>query len=352
MAKTTSAPETDVPARPTIHEVARRCGLSVGTVSRILNGGNKANWASTAAREAKVRKIASEIGYRANYRAHSLRSQRSHTIGLVYGRTVPMFDGAYESIAQAVVAVLSRRSYQMLFLPLPQNDPDSWPMDVLDKDRIDGCIGMDPLPGSVVELVRSRGLPMVAINARVAVPCVLPNDVAGTRSAVEHLVGLGHRRIAFLHEHFLDGGHFSLELRRRVFAEEMRRRELAGGARVIEGTPEDFIKLWRSLPVRSRPTAVLAYRGTLALALHHAVWAAGIRVPRDLSLMTFDDLPAMRWLTPSMTAMNVPIAEIGERAAELILACVADHVPLPAEPVYFPESIVVRHSTAEPPPRR
>jgi LacI family transcriptional regulator len=348
MSKTTPAQERDVvPARPTIHEVARRSGLSVGTVSRILNGRNKANWASTAAREEKVRKIATEIGYRANYRAHSLRSQRSHTVGLVYGTTVPILDGAYESIAQAVVSVLAKRGYQMLFVPLPQDEPQYSSMNVLDQDRIDGCIGMDPLPESVVELIRSRGLPMVSINAKVTTPRVLPDDVMGTKLAVDHLTSLGHRRIVFVHEHYEDGGHFSLDLRRSVFLSEMKRMGLASKASVLEVDAVDFVERWKAMTPAKRPTAVLVYQGTYALALQHSVWAAGVSVPKDLSVMTFDDLPALRWLMPAMTAINVPIGEIGERAAELLLAHVADRSPLPDKPVYFPETLIVRESTGK-----
>ena len=340
-----SSSTVEVPGRITLREVARRTGLSVGTVSRILNGGNKGVWKSTAEREEIVRKAAEELGYKPNFSARSLRNQKAHTVALVYGRSTPLLYGVYETIASSIVDILEKYRYHLLFLPLPPDSMEQWPLDLLSNGRIDGCIGMEPLPDVVVDTLQRSGLPFVAINTDKNVPCIRPDDVGGTRAAMDHLIALGHRRIAFyagLHPY---GTHFSLPLRRDAYAAEMRRHGLTDLAWCVEEEMDDFIASYKQRPVDARPTALLVFQALQALPLQKLLVGAGVRIPDDLSVITFDDLPALQWTIPSMTAVDVPMGAMGQRAAERLLNRLEHQQPLSDEADLMSERLVIRDST-------
>jgi DNA-binding LacI/PurR family transcriptional regulator len=343
-----TSPAAEAPSRTTLREVARRAGLSVGTVSRILNGGNKGVWKSTAEREESVRRIADELGYKPNFSARSLRNQKAHTVALVYGQSTPMLYGAYETIASSIVGILEPYHYHLLFLPLPPSSIDHWPLDLLSNGRVDGCIGMDPLPEVVVDTLQRSGLPFVAINTEKSVPCVRPDDVGGTRLSLDHLTAIGHRRIAFYAGQHPHGIHFSLPVRRHAYQLEMRQRGLGEYATTIEDEMPNFVARFVNTPPSQRPTALLVYQASQALPLQKMLLQAGIRIPQDLSLMTFDDLPALQWLTPAMTAIDVPMSTLGERAAERLLGRLEHGQDLEPGATLIPERLIFRESTAPP----
>lgn len=340
------AESADRPVRVTLRDVAVQSGLSLGTVSRILNGGNKSVWASTASRETNVRKIAEKLGYKPNFSARSLRSQKSHTIALVYGLASPLLYGAYEAMASSIVGVLEEYRYHLLFLPLPPESRESWPLDLLRNGRVDGCIAMDPLPQVVVEALQESGLPFFAINVDRDVPVVRPDDVDGVQQAIDHLVQLGHRRIAFYAGQHPHGIHFSLTLRQASYQREMQARGLGEHGFVSEDEVDAFVDRWRAMPPTRRPTAVIVYQGLQALPIQKRFLDAGVRIPRDLSLLTFDDLPVMQWLTPAMTAIDVPIVQMGEFAANQLLGRLERGEPLASQTTLMPERLIARESTA------
>jgi LacI family transcriptional regulator len=346
--KSTLLSPSEPSARVTLREMAQQSGLSIGTVSRILNNRNKGVWASTVSREHAVRKLAAKLGYRPNFSARSLRNQKAHTVALVYGHTLPQLYGVYEAIARSIVGVLSPHEYHLLFLPLPPDEIESWPMGLLSDGRIDGCIAMDPLPDVVVDALGQSVMPFVAINVDRPVPSVCPDDVGGMRLIMDYLLGLGHRRIAFYAGPHDGSEHFSLAVRKQTYAERMARAGLSEHVRIVVEEPEGFAASLSDQARTARPTAVVVYQALQAMPIHRAMLKHAIRIPDDISLATFDDLMALQWLTPSLTAVSVPMDELGALAAQLLLGRLDRGTDLPEKPVFLPERLVVRESTASP----
>jgi LacI family transcriptional regulator len=342
-----SVPPVTPRVRATLRDVADRAGLSLGTVSRILNGGNKGVWVSTASREKVVRQIAVELGYSPSFRGRSLRKQKSHCIALVCGLASPMLHGVYEALAGSVASVLEADGYHLLFLPLPPESMDEWPLDLLRNGRVDGCIAMDPLPDVVAVALQECGLPFVAVNVDRDVPCVRPEDAGGMEAAVECLAGHGHRRIAFYVGEHPEGAHFSLAVRLQAYERTMARLDLESHCETYRDSVEEFVSTWTARASSHRATAVIIYQGLQALPLHQQLLAAGVRIPDEISLVSFDDLPSMQWLTPAMTCIDVPIADMGGRAASMLINRLERGQALPTSPQMFPERLVLRQSVRQ-----
>jgi LacI family transcriptional regulator len=324
----------------TITDVARAAGVSVATVSKVING----RYGVAASTNARVQSVISELGYESSLVARSLRSHRTNVIGIL----VAEFEPFSAEILKGTSAAIAGTGYELLaYSGGGTGGTDvGWERRSLSRlsgTLIDGAVLVTP---TVVEV--HDGVPVVAIDPRrgpSGIPTVDSDNFSGAKAATEHLLGYGHRRIAFL------GGRPDLEssrLREEGFRSAMQAMGVevdpalvrVGGYR-RESADRPAHEL---LEVAVRPTAVFAANDMMALATIQAAADLGLRVPEDLSVVGFDDVPEPVRSTPPLTTVAQPIQQMGLEAIGLLIELMAGR-DVPAEHIQLPTRLVERGST-------
>jgi DNA-binding LacI/PurR family transcriptional regulator len=330
--------------RPTITDVARRCGLSKTTVSVILND-NAASLRVPHETRQRVRAAAVELGYQPSWRARVLSNRRTHMIGVLYTPPMPVVvRGNYEGIMVGINEALHGKRYHMLFVPLG-DDPAEWGSVLLDQ-RMDGCLVLSRLRDPLPALLKQGGLPAALVNADtdLPLPIVIADEYDAARQMMQHLISLGHKRIwFFLGEH---PPHFSITERKRGYTDAMNAAGLHKYLNIVECSESELVNRFKA--DASGPTALLVYTHRMAVKLLQLFWEAGIVVPRDLSVATFSNAYPVEDVIPPLTTMALPTEEMGRTAAELVLEQIETRGQAPARRVVLKETLVARRSTAAP----
>lgn len=298
----------------TIYEIAKAAGVSSSTVARILRGEVKESHRRSAEKAQRIRRLASEMGYRANLRARSFSRGRTHGIGLLYTDNAWIFEGVNPEVVNSLVKALQEKGYHLVFAPIDESG--AWEEIVL-GGQIDGGVVFQALPQDVSKAVRERQLPLVLLgdNSDSTLSQVVVNDFSGAYQAARHLIGLGHRRILlFVHESVKP--HCSVQERRTGY-----RAALAeAGLEPIEAylaSEEDAMEML--LRPNTGATGVICYCDLEATLVVRALWERGISVPADVSIIGFNDVFATRHMTPPLTTVGFDAARIGQVGAELVL---------------------------------
>lgn len=308
----------------TIRDVARAAGVSVATVSRVLNRKDTV----TAETERHVREVIRRLEYVPHGGARSLTTRRTHVIGVVLPE---MYGDFFSELIRGIDRVARPQGYHVL-VSGSHSDPEETEA-VLHAlhGRVDGLVLMMPGPGAE-PLARAlpRNIPVILLNGPPGSrhPTLSVDNRAGARLAVDHLLDLGHRRIALIGGP--DGNADAAE-RRLGYREALAARgiepdpslELAGDFREESGfaAAEELVRRGSQ---GGAPTAVFAANDAMAIGCLAGLRAKGLQVPEDLSLVGFDDVPNARYLTPALTTVRVPIAEVGGRATERLLESVSE----------------------------
>jgi LacI family transcriptional regulator len=332
----------------TIADVAARAGVGAGTVSRVLNESPRVS----AATRARVLAAIEALDYRPNPLAQGLSRGRCQTLGAI----VPFFThaSAVERM-RGVMAGLDDSRYDLVLFniesPLHRDEHLS---SLTRRDRADGLLVVSfPPPPAEMARLTGAGMPVVLLDARSpGLPTVVTDDVEGGRIATRHLLSLGHERIAFLGDAPDNPFGFTSSAER----EDGYRQSLAAAGVPVD---TDLIRhgphvrevarrmTEQLLAGRDRPTAVFAASDTQALGVLEAARAAGVDVPRDLSVVGFDDIEVSEYA--GLTTVRQPLAESGRRAVALLLEAVAGDRP-PAPDIHeLGLDLVVRSTTAPPP---
>ena len=314
--------------RVTLAQVAARAGVSVGAVSQVLND----HPSSRMSPEARGRILAAvdELGYRPNLVARSLRTARTDTYGFV-SDSVTITRHASGILRGALAAARDADSF--LLIAETAGDPAQ------EQDAIRSLLdrGVD---GIVFAAMKSREplahlLPpgLRTVNVNVADPrtaSVLPDEFEGGRHAVHVLADAGHVGIALVGSGIDDvGPDVSYTARRRL--EGIAAATAERGVDVVAAVPCDDwqvevgLAAVRELLTRSRPTALLCLNDRLAVGAYHALAEAGLRVPQDVSVASFDDDEIAATLRPGLTTVAIPHEEMGRLAVELLLS--GDELP-------------------------
>ncbi|MBT2484405.1 MULTISPECIES: LacI family DNA-binding transcriptional regulator [unclassified Microbacterium] len=326
-----------------IRDVASRAGLSVATVSNVLNRPELVS-ASAALR---VHQAIDELGYVPNVAARQLRAGRSDAIGMaVINITNPFFSGAVlgaEEVAeQSGYAVIVGNSYD-------SHERESRYLDLFDRQRLDGIL-LAPVSDDLSGLDRfeKRDVPIVLVDR--ADPSgvhlsVSLDDVRGGAMAAEHLLAAGARHVAFV------GGPFRVAQMRERF-EGAQRAVTQAGARfsVIETTTLN-VRLGRDIGDRiaamdpaDRPDGVFGGNDEVALGILQSLIHHGVSVPADIAIIGYDDIDFAGSAIVPLTSISQPSVEMGRRAAGLLLAALAGPAES-LESVRFQPSLVQRQST-------
>jgi LacI family transcriptional regulator len=288
---------------------------------------------------------AARLGYSPSWTARSLSARRTRQIGLLFRYSLPEMRGIYGDITQGLSAELERAGYHLLFVPL---HGDNW-QQTLRGNQFDGCVIHDVDVSGTLDLVRSMGLPVVVLNNVVPasdVSTVAPDDGQGTRLAVEHLLGLGHRKIAYLRMgRGSDAAHFSIKVRRDAYLRAMRDAGLAEHALAADEPIDQFLDRV-PVGVPGGYTAVVLYSHTEGVLMLRHLTRRGLRCPGDVSLVAFNDTFPMADLSPAFTTVAVPGDAIGRAGARLLLQQLNATGDPVARQTVLPETLVVRESTA------
>ena len=325
-------------------DVAREAGVSVATVSKVLNG----RYGVAAATVERVLGVVGSLGYEASLGASSLRSHRTHVLGVLLAEFEPFSTELLKGASEAIAST----DYELLAFSGGRNGGEvGWERRSLARlggSLVDGAVVVTP---TVVDA--GTGIPVVAVDPHTGpsdVPTVDSDNLAGAMTATQHLLDLGHRRVAHL------SGRDDLEsarLREQGFRRAMHEAGVpvdeclvrAGGYRAESADAP--IRDLLALP--DRPTAVFAANDLTAIHTVQVAREQGLRVPEDLSVVGFDNVPESISCDPSLTTVAQPLHEMGRRAVELLVAMLDAPSTDSAPHVRLPTELVVRASTGRPP---
>jgi DNA-binding LacI/PurR family transcriptional regulator len=301
--------------QPSIKDIARLARVSHPTVSRALQNSPLVNKQTAA----KIRKIADEAGYRASAVARGLVTRRTRTIGLVVSRVDDPFAG---EVAGGIEQTANDHGYEV-FLASSNADPERERkvVQALAERRVDGIIVTSSRVGALyLPLLAELNVPIVLVNDQYPgafVHSVMIANQKGSRMAVEHLIGLGHRRIAYVGDQLgyqsdaerLAGYEEALAAAGIEFATELAVKGDGRPEAAIEATDE-------LLALANPPTAICCYNDMTALGAIRAIRGHGLRVPEDVSVTGFDDLFFAAYLQPALTTVRQPMRQMGQTAME------------------------------------
>jgi DNA-binding LacI/PurR family transcriptional regulator len=334
-----------VPVR--IEDVARVAGVSTATVSRALR-----NLPSVSAEtQSAVRRAAADLGYVVSRSASSLATGKTLTVGVVTPHVGKWF---FATLIDAVERELRRVGYDALLVGIGDPVGEPFRAEVL-RGRVDGIVVLTaPLTGQELDGVRRLTVPIVFVGASVAgTMSVRIDDVAVARSATEHLLELGHRRIAHIGGDPEQPLNFSAPADRRAgWVSALRAAGIEPPPSYFE--PSDFtaaggaVAAKRLLALPDRPTAIFAASDEAAFGLLRVAAEHGIRVPEDLSVIGVDDHELSETL--GVTTIAQPVTDQGRLAAELVLAGIGGDHTRRHENVLMPTRLVCRATTAPPAP--
>lgn len=329
----------------TIRDVARQAGVSVATVSRVLNN---SSLVSAETRET-VMKAVTELGYRPNANAQALATQVSDTIGVV---VMDVSDAFFGALVKAVDMVAQQhQKYVLIGNSYHEAEKERHAIEVLIRQRCNALIVhskalsdaelgafMDQIPGMVLI---NRVVPGYAHR------CVALDNVSGAAMATRMLLNHGHQRIGYLaSSHRIEDD----KLRREGWLKALGEQGIhAQDSWVGTGTPDlqggegAMVEL---LGRNQGLTAIFAYNDSMAAGALTALKDNGIAVPQQLSLIGFDDIPIARYTDPQLTTIRYPIVSMAKLATELALLGAVDKLDRYATHCFMP-TLVRRHSVAQ-----
>lgn len=329
----------------TLADIARRCNLSKGSVSRALSMSAETCPLSPATWH-KVRKISQEMGYRVNAQARALASGKSMAIGLLYEGTMPVLESVYHEIVDNFAAALREQGYHLALVAL--DETDQWE-DALMGGRIDGCVCLHSFPERLESSIARINQPIVLLNGKSAFASgsISVDDRYGAAVVTEHLLSLGHRRILMLTDTQRETPHYSIAERQASFLNTMRGgRDDETQPICFEGNAEAFAAEWQAMD--NKPTAVICYSHVEAVNALRVLRRAGVDVPGEVSLATFNDVFPVADLDPALTCVNIQAADIGRAGGQMLLELLGatGHKPLASrKTVMIEPSLITREST-------
>ncbi len=334
--------------KTTLETIADRTGFSTSTVSRVLSGKSKDGRISEKTAET-IRKAAEETGYTPNILAQNLRKGRTFTIGLV----VPDISNPYfAEITSVIVAEAKRNGYTTIVTDTMESETaqnDS--VCALVSRKVDGMIivpcGSDP---KFLEEINEHTTPVILVdryfeNSRL--PYVSTNNRQGGFDGTNILLRNGHRKIACI-----QGNLASVPNRRRIegYRSALRKAGLEKEERIVGNdftVQNGYIETKLLLESPDRPTAIFALSNTIGLGAIRAIREAGLRIPEDISIVSFDNNVYLDYLIPAVTRIGQRVEEMGRMAVKLLLESIREQRKLGSQ-IELSAETILRESVAAP----
>ncbi|MGA0098331.1 MAG: LacI family DNA-binding transcriptional regulator [Steroidobacteraceae bacterium] len=335
-------------SRLTIDDVAALARVSIKTVSRVIN--DEPN-VKPATRD-RVLEAIRRLDYRPSRVARSLASRQVFVIGLLYDNPSPYY---IYNVQSGALKGCEQRGYDLLLHPTTFGNART-PEEIVTlhgQSRFDGVLLTPPLSDmeALTTALREQRVPFVLIAPGVELEAdarVCTNDEAVVAEMTRHLVGLGHRRIAFVAGH---PDHLAVGKRLSGFLAAMREAGLPVPAEYVAQGYNSFesgeAAARRLLDLPTRPTAIFAANDEMAAGVIKVAHSLGIPLPRELSVAGFDDTPMTTQVWPALSSVRQPIARMAEMAAGMLIEAAASG-PVPPTRQLIPSEVVVRESTAPP----
>lgn len=327
----------------TIKDVAKRAGVSPVTVSRVINNAGNV---SVATRE-KIERAIEELGYVPSVAARSLRSKRTRSLALVVPDITNPF---WTTVARGVEDTAQSRDYSVFLYNTDENPAKQERcLGAVVAQQVDGVI-IAPYDSDAQNLapLRKRNILTVIIDRRIEgwdVDLVYGDSLSGAKALVQHLIRLGHKRIAMI-----SGPANTSTAEDRVAGYCMALAEAGisieprlikwGEYRITSGEELTHQLLDEGL----NPTAIFAANQFIALGVIQALGKRGLRIPQDIALVCFDDLPYVSRLFPFLTVVVQPAYDMGVNAAQLLLSRLDSEMSLQPRHIVLPTRLIVRHS--------
>ena len=339
--------------RPTQVDVARLAGVSRATVSYVLNGLTEGRVPISDETRQRVLDAIEELGYEPDARAQALRSGATKTIALI----IPdLRNPHFCEYATGIEEAARASGYHLLISSTTLND--EYAVDIfkdLARRRFDGLIlassfilESDEAQATLAH-IRKRGLPIVELSGNYGVDSVAADYREATKEVMSYLLSLGHRRIGMIYG---VGGHELGEDRLQPYQDSLNAAGIPGEPDLIvecgptiEDGYQASLKLLRLTP---RPTAIIAINDLLAISTVRAAADLGLRVPTDLSLVSYDDIPMANYLVPRLTTVTKDAQTLGRQAFETLLARI-QNPDLPRQRIHSPSKLIIRESTGQAP---
>lgn len=328
-----------------IAEIARRANVSTATVSRTLNQSGPVK----AATARKVWRAVTALNYYPNSHARALVSGRSRLIGLIVSDITNPF---FPELIRIFEDLAAQKQYDLL---LTSTDYDTSRMTAclrrMLERKVDGVAMMtSEMDMSLIKELSKRSVPIVFMDVGQMGPRMSHVSIDygnGIRQAVDHVVDLGHRHVGFItgpldlhsartrRQAFVDGlRHYGIPLERKLVRE---------GTHTAEGGEKAMKEL---LKLAKLPTAVVCSNDWTAIGALHAIHAAGLRVPEDISLVGFDDIPLTSYTTPPLTTVRMSARDVGATAFQALFSLIGEE-HLEGDVYQVPTRLVVRESTSK-----
>lgn len=328
-----------------LSDVAARTGFSVNTVSLALRESSRIPLETRT----KIQSVAAELGYFPNHVAKSLVNRETRTIGLVL---TDVMNPVLTHTAQAVELALAERGYGTLFAT--SNNNFAQEIKVVDMFRSRQVDGMLIYPARHSDLdhlrpLRRANFPIVLLIAdpSVGLDGVSVNDRNGAYQAARYLIGRGHRQIGFLDASSRNGNFEKLE----GYQQALDEAGLSFDPGLVAATDGDhsrsgYFALDLLMGGPTRPTAVLSDNDSIALGALHWCHKHGLRVPQDLAIMGFDNIPSTEFSYPPLSTVNYDVEAVSHMAVDRLMRLIAagDQLPEPRVSVIDPE-LIIRGST-------
>jgi LacI family repressor for deo operon, udp, cdd, tsx, nupC, and nupG len=327
----------------TMKDVAARAGVSIKTVSRVVNNQGEV---SDETRQ-RVQRTIEELGYKPNIVARSLITGKTNTIALLVAEIETPF---LLRVQRGIEPMAREHNYNVILLSVSDTADEVKGLEVMRQQRVDGVIlnsiSLQQDNSHILDFCRT-GIPLVAVNRYGlddSVPQIIWDDETASTEAVLHLVRLGHRRIAHI------GGpldRHSSHCRLRGYKRGLEQTGLVCQDRfILHGDyryPSGYKATISLLEIDPPPTAIFVANDVMAVACLAAVQRSGQRVPDDVALIGVGDEIFTRYTTPTLTTISLPTAEAGRQAAVMLLAQINDE-PLSETKVVLPALLTVRES--------
>jgi LacI family transcriptional regulator len=335
-------------AKYTMRDVARLAGVSTSTVSAVIND----SVAVSPRRKARVMEAMSALDYHPDAIARSLKTGRSNAIGVIIPDITNAF---YPEVIRGVELAAQAAGYSVLLCDSNEDRTvEERHLSALFSRRVDGVILACCANSRANELTARRHIPVIFIDrlpSSTAINSVCTDNVAAGQLAAEHLIGLGHKRIGMLAGHLgLSPHHDRLEGFRKAMQEAhlpiLDEYLITGNVQVEDGIEAGH----RLLDLPNPPTAILASNNKLLLGVLQAVDERNVVIPKDLSVLGFDDYLWNMHFSPRLTAVAQPTGEIGRKSFELLHQLIQNPPKEDAVPMHvlIPAELRIRSSTARP----
>lgn len=354
--------------RVTIKDVAARAQVSFQTVSKVLNHQMQVSPET----EARIWDAVRALGYTPDHRARNLRTRRSHMLGYSWAPLPPDQSNAIlDLFLQSMMTAAEAAGYHILLFPHPERRAQvAAYRDLLRTGRVDGFIlSSVEYNDLLIPFLQKEGFPFCAFGRtgpQADFPYVEVDGAAGLRLATDHLLSLGHRKIAALTrppssrvaKHRLDGYLEGL----RAAGIRPQPKWIARGQETVN-FGYTAARAWLTLPKPTQPTAIVAYNDAMAVGAMRAVQEKGLRVGDDIAITGFDDAPMAQYLTPPLTSVRQPVWQVGEQVIAILtrllespenakspvnrawLARSDGHPPLAVNQVILAPQLIIRESS-------